>query len=360
MTKAGFIAVFFLAAGSIGAHAASFNCQKANTKQEKAICASTALSAADDQMDAAYRKLLRSIPPQAATAIREEQRAWLRFRRLNCTQYEEQGEKKLSDCLEGVYRERNDDLEHGLSTQAGIRFLSHALYLTVPDGDEADAHIREVEEIPGYGTLEAEWLEALSDSAEWKAWNAAIEGAAQEMARGTIVGKGGNSTKWAALPAEDDEISVGLEKVGPDLVTATITGLYDGHGAHPNHGSIEFNWLIREKRELKPLDVFLAGSDWVEALRAACDRDLHKKLDQEGESYDQWIPNMDMQASIRKIVGDSENWRIDEKGISIVWQPYAVACYACTPEPTLIPWSSLKGIMNSSFAIPAGTKSTEH
>ena len=39
--------------------AASFNCAKAVTPQEKAICASPELSEADDRMAAQYREILR-------------------------------------------------------------------------------------------------------------------------------------------------------------------------------------------------------------------------------------------------------------------------------------------------------------
>ena len=45
------------------AHAASFDCTKAKTAQEKAICGTPALSAADDQMAAAYRAWLAAAPP---------------------------------------------------------------------------------------------------------------------------------------------------------------------------------------------------------------------------------------------------------------------------------------------------------
>ena len=45
------------------AHAASFDCTKAKTAQEKAICGTPALSAADDQMAAAYKAWLAAAQP---------------------------------------------------------------------------------------------------------------------------------------------------------------------------------------------------------------------------------------------------------------------------------------------------------
>ena len=66
------------------AHAASFDCTKSKTAQEKAICGTPALSAADDQMAAAYKAWLAAAQPDWAAGIRENQIVWLRTRDTNC------------------------------------------------------------------------------------------------------------------------------------------------------------------------------------------------------------------------------------------------------------------------------------
>ena len=52
---------------------------------------------------------------------------------------------------------------------------------------------------------------------------------------------------------------------------------------------------------------------------------------------------------------DPENWRFSGKGLSLVFQPYAIACYACTPPPFTIPWADLKPILNPDFVIPGNS-----
>jgi uncharacterized protein len=75
--------VLLLLAGGVG-HAASFDCTKAKSPQEKAICASPELSAADDQLAAAYKAWLAAVPPEVVAEVREEQRGWLRSLAANC------------------------------------------------------------------------------------------------------------------------------------------------------------------------------------------------------------------------------------------------------------------------------------
>lgn len=79
---------------STPAFAASFDCSKASTPIEKAICSSKRLSALDVELAGTYaaaRKL-------SGDAVRESQRKWLSETRAECEDYEE--------CLEQVYLTR--------------------------------------------------------------------------------------------------------------------------------------------------------------------------------------------------------------------------------------------------------------
>jgi hypothetical protein len=61
-----------------------------------------------------------------------------------------------------------------------------------------------------------------------------------------------------------------------------------------------------------------------------------------------------MAKTLRGIVVDPENWEIDSKGITMIFQTYAVACHACTPEPLLITWQSVQEMLNPEFVRPTG------
>lgn len=347
------LALLFLFLFSAFAQATSFDCAKARTLQEKTICTDPKLSAADDQMAAAYHKLLNAIPTETRPEIREEQIAWLRFRPLRCSTAPRTSPAPMSDCLAMLYRERTHDLENSLTVTDRTTILWHFLVLTEPDGDEADPEMSKTELAPGYGTLQATWPEALSTAPQWQAWNTAIEKATQLMSGELTISPNEKKDHWSAAAVQDIDIWVSLDSVHGELVTASIGTLTDFHGAHPSHGAMEFNWLLADRRELKPEDVFRGDSQWAERLQNLCDRDLHRKLDSDGESYEEWGPNGEMQNTLRKIVTSVQNWTINGNGITIVWQPYAVACYACTPEPTRISWASLRDILNPGFPIPA-------
>src|ERR1035441_9145383 len=85
------------------AHAASFDCAKAKTPQEKAICASSSLSAADEQMAAAYRAVLAAAPSEMREEVRTDQRNWLRFIALRCNTANSTSSAVLSGCLQVYY-----------------------------------------------------------------------------------------------------------------------------------------------------------------------------------------------------------------------------------------------------------------
>ena len=129
-----------------------------------------------------------------------------------------------------------------------------------------------------------------------------------------------------------------------------------GHGAaHPNHGTAQFNWMLKEQRPLKPEDVFNPQSNWREELYNRTDKFLHSQLDTEpGGNYQNWDSKPDdMKKTVQELVTDPNRWQIDEKGITIIFNPYEVACYACTPAPFTMSWPDLKPLLNPTFQIPS-------
>jgi glucose/arabinose dehydrogenase/uncharacterized protein len=81
------------------AAAASFDCAKAATPTEKAICADPILSRLDEQLDDAYRVAQKRA--SSRTALRDAQRQWLSTRRDVC---------RDAACLRAAYQARIDAL----------------------------------------------------------------------------------------------------------------------------------------------------------------------------------------------------------------------------------------------------------
>jgi uncharacterized protein len=331
------------------AHAASFDCTKAKTAQEKAICGTPALSAADDQMAAAYRAWLAAALPGWAAGIRQNQLVWLRFRDASCPAGD--ANNPIATCLSNAYKGRIDELQDMVQHIGGIVFISQAVTLTARD-EPGSIPTWATEVTPGFGTLQATWPQTSLTTPQWIAWNNAIVPAVLQAASED----GPTSAHdWKSLvePEADRTLTVTVERVNTQWIAASIFDFYDGHGAHPSHNSSEFYWMLGAQRALKPEDVFLPNSGWDTWMEQRLDSYLHKALDaQSSGNYQTWFTAGDAQKTLQGLVTNPGDWKLQPAGFSILFQPYQVACYACTPDPLVIPWSDLKPYLQPSFVLP--------
>jgi uncharacterized protein len=333
------------------AFAVSFDCAKARTPQERTICASPELSDLDDEMASAYEALLKIAPPEYAAAVREDQRDWLAERSSNCGP--KLNEPEMLTCLKVEYKSRIPELHVDTKQEGGVLFVWRAIMRTAPDTPGEPSHV-EIELNPDNGTLTASWPQASKATPEWQAWNRAMEDAARAATqRGLMDGPGRPATDWAALAGTDSETSVTIDSVNDTLVATSISMLWDGHGAHPNHGSEEFNWLLKQRRPLQPKDVFLTSNGWDTWMQIRIDKYLHQTLDSESEGdYKKFESPGEISKALRGMVTNTSRWRLDGRGLTIEFQPYEVACYACTPMPLTFTWGELKPYLNPAFRIP--------
>lgn len=128
--------------GTGSAAAASFDCGKAATMVEHAICANARLSRLDEQLADAYRK---SLSGRQADSIRQAQRDWVRARDA-CT---------VDTCLEREYTQRLAALQAPADTPA--RDVSGTYERTGTGDDSAELTIART----GAGHLH------VSGNAEW-------------------------------------------------------------------------------------------------------------------------------------------------------------------------------------------------
>ncbi|MGD1062097.1 MAG: lysozyme inhibitor LprI family protein [Terracidiphilus sp.] len=332
------------------AHAASFDCTKAKTAQEKAICGTPALSAADDQMAAEYKAWLAAAPPASAAGIRENQLVWLRTRDASCPAGD--ANNSIASCLSGIYQQRIEELQQMVQHFAGITFVSQAITLTIHDTPDSAPPAGISEVTPGFGTLQATWPQASSTTPQWTAWNSAIVPAVIQVANAD---EETSAHDWNGIvqPGVDRGLTFTVERANAQWVSATIVDFYDGHGAHPTENSAEFYWMLGAQRALKPEDVFLPTSGWDTWMEQRLDSYLHKALDSGSNgNYQTWFPQGNAATVLMGIVINPADWKLEPAGVSIFFQPYQVACYACTPDPMIIQWSDLKPYLQPSFVLP--------
>lgn len=92
-------------AAALPATAASFDCRKARTADEKAICAERSLNDKDVRMDVLYGINRHTLAMGGRGALMDRQQEWLRDRRA-C------GASKA--CLNRAYDQRLGELENGM------------------------------------------------------------------------------------------------------------------------------------------------------------------------------------------------------------------------------------------------------
>lgn len=336
-----------LSPASSAAQAASFDCTKAKTLQEKAICASPQLSAADEQMAAAYKNALAATPAGMVAGVRDDQRAWVSGLATNCPVRMERTDEDMIACLLQSYVVHTKALKHLVLRRGGNTFVWRTIRLIIPDNPPREDSDRPPETNPGYGTLSASWPQTNNRTAEWNTWNKAIEAAARKIAS---QGKSKPNGKWLPEWAtnNDIEVTVSIGIVGEQLITAFVDGWW-GRGAHPGESSIQLNWLLREQRELHPDDVFRASSGWDQIIQERCYKTLIRELGNAIDSYHG--PDM-LPGILHEIILDPENWQLDSNGLTIIFQDYAVAPRAAHPSPVTISWVALQPYLQTRFVIP--------
>ena len=107
------LSILLLAAAGQPGWAASFDCAKAETADEKAICADRVLNDEDVEMSVLYSQLKPLLGMGARGDLDDEQVAWLK-RRAGC------GDDR--GCLSKAYQDRIRQLKSGFEALAGAGF----------------------------------------------------------------------------------------------------------------------------------------------------------------------------------------------------------------------------------------------
>jgi uncharacterized protein YecT (DUF1311 family) len=110
-------------AGIATAQAASFDCAKARTGVEKAVCADPKLSEYDERIAAAYKRQLDEWNGAIRAYVRADQRHWLsEIRRIDDNDSEIEANCAAGDlpCLRREYQLRTDEIESSGYRNSGV------------------------------------------------------------------------------------------------------------------------------------------------------------------------------------------------------------------------------------------------
>jgi uncharacterized protein YecT (DUF1311 family) len=327
MTRRGLFLAAALVALASEAHA--FDCKRAATPSEKAICADPAALAADAAMSAAFQALLAGAPTAQRAQITASQIGWLRTRDGYCS---DSAGAMLGACLARESERRRAFLDGRREAGPGApgRIAPWFRY-----------------EKGGHGRAEIDFaLLKFTDprNPAERAFNAAVE----------------RITKDVIEPEKDDpnpdgfafDWSMDLTWASPRLVSAHLTGYMSAGGAHPNSSSASINIDYSAGRELKFADAF-AGDGATKAV-AFCLRSVRaQKKDRLGDEAPASAEDLKALAGqVDEATRNLDAWSFGADKATVNYDPYAVGSYAEGAYDCQIPYETLRAWTKPGFPLP--------
>lgn len=311
---------FILGCMALPAQGASFDCAKAASWIEQAICEDPALGRLDERMAAAYRHAREAAQkdPPALERLASEQKAWL-AERDGC---------RLTPCIGRVYERRIAKLRGTTETHP-----------TEPLGEqmiqESSPHLS-IEAV--YPVLPGEGPAVDAANREIRALVEGVIGSFRGQAGEYVAGPGAEGPGW-----EGPDWSLTLDYDSPHrtdrLLAIPFTGYEYTGGAHGMPLILPLIIDLSSGERVPPEGLFASGSPWLERLSelslvALQGRDLLS-------ADDQWL----REGTAPRL----ENFSLlfpGPDGLTVTFAPYSVAPYAAGIQEALIPYAELSGLLN--------------
>lgn len=326
------LALCMMAGMSLPTAAASFDCSKASTPFERAICDDTALSMADERLAATYQTAIGGLSDTALAAVRGDQRNWLDYAQRACApEAKPMSSGKYNEdrtrCLVSLFNGRSTVLESSRMV-GGKRFYPRAAYFALPDPDAEDP-----DSYWAVATHELSYVQLDADDDAAKAFNAYIEEQAQALSGG--MGEGDESDGVEADGSSDTINSVRVKEADYNSVTLDVSTYWYGHGAAHGNWTVDYmHYRLDEKRPLVAEDIF-AGKRWKTAL---LDLTVEALQAEHGEEL-----MLDDTSFLAEVVTDSDRWDLsDPYSLILQFQPYEVSYYAYGAPTARVPWTKLQ------------------
>ncbi|MEC4590849.1 MULTISPECIES: lysozyme inhibitor LprI family protein [Nitrospirillum] len=350
-------AIFALATTSVvsPARAASFDCHKATTANEKAICANPALSKLDEKLSATYKSAMAKLPAEGQRDLKREQLAWLKRLGPHCDAPRDPVRAVpgyLARCLTDAYKAQIGNLEsavghtHGHILLTISRQFHRALEANgMEDDDEKDCldhhkpapgHCSEMEE-NGYSDVNDSLVYAYPEpgvpDAFSKSTNQHLNGDAQDL---DDYGSNGEVDGTESVICDDRGLMCQKHISGGHYYIGMTHPVYDNRSVY---------FLMKEERPMTLGDVFKAGRQKAAIEKMAKRVITIAKLD---------FPNP--QAGLEAIIevcSSLSNWKIESSGVTLALDPYQ---FIGSEADVSVEWTDLKGDLSGKFRDLFGIK----
>jgi len=327
LPAAAFAAVVLTATFAGGRQAIAFDCAKAKSPSEKAICADPAARAADEAMTKAFEAFRAGADPATRAKILESQVRWLSTRDGDCS---DKSGAELSACLARESDDRRRYLTGAPATGPGAPDPI-APFLRVEKGGK------------GRADVDMELLKFVkpANGAE-RAFNAGVDKFMED-----ITEPDDPKTDTYAFAT-----SMSLEYASTRLVSARAQGYADAGGAHPNSYIAHVNIDLSLGRELKFAD--LADGAGAEKIIALCyDQVKAAKKDRLGDDAPMTADDLkDLAKTVKESTADLSGWGFGADEATVDYNPYSVGAYVEGFYDCKLPYERLRPLIKSSFPLP--------
>jgi len=139
----------------------------------------------------------------------------------------------------------------------------------------------------------------------------------------------------------DLNVSYEVALAQDDLISVDFSvGSYYQGAAHPNTFSQVVNYDLKNGKQLKLADLFKPGAKYLQAIATYCIADLKKQANEKG------LEASEIENGAGANAKNYQSWTITRKGLGINFDAYQVGPYAAGPQYVLVPYSSLKDLIN--------------
>jgi uncharacterized protein len=307
--------------------ALAFDCGKAATDVEKAICADPQLKRLDGQLADAYAAVKASSSPAEQKMLARSQKRWIAER-----EYCSGGDNGITACIAQKTKDRLSLLLGAPESGPGAGAKMVPVFL-VQDGTTKQWDI----DMSLIRFADAQ-------TAGEKAFNRLADGILKQAK----LGPHGEDSNGMVYGMED---TLSLTYASPALVSARHDFYINEGGAHGNYGTGNFNVDMASGRQIAIKDVVdAAGAATLTAwCKTELDAERKKRVpDADDVPYDEKTRD----ATIAETVRDLRSWSIGADEITVSFDPYAIGAYAEGAYSCTFPTGRVKALALKGAPLP--------
>lgn len=158
-----------------------------------------------------------------------------------------------------------------------------------------------------------------------------------------MTAEGGEEPRPEGSMGSDLSIGYTVALAQDDLVSIKFDiGSYYQGAAHPNSISEVLNYDLKNGKQLKLSDLFKPGAKFLSAVSTYCIAELKKTM----KASDGSVDDESIESGAKPTGENYKSWIITRKGLGITFDAYQVGPYAAGPQYVVVPYATLKDLIN--------------